>query len=101
MDTSLLQTTGFRPATFIDDMDVAECALDEQLEMLYRRYAAASRALARANFETELLRGRDDIHPTLLEVARNRHAAAEIRCGRLMQAIDALEERLERPESGE
>jgi hypothetical protein len=57
------------PAEFIHDVDVAECALDEQLEHLHRQHAAASRA------------------------------AAETHCARLMRAIDALEERLVRPEN--
>ena len=33
----------FMPAEFHEFLDVAECALDEQLEGLQRRYAAASR----------------------------------------------------------
>jgi hypothetical protein len=59
----------FIPAEFHEDVDVADCALDDQLEQLHRQYAAASRA------------------------------AAETHCARLMRAIDALEARLERVEN--
>ena len=39
----LHQRGGFIPAEFFDDIDVAQCALDDQLEQLHRQYAAASR----------------------------------------------------------
>ena len=83
------------PREFHDDVDVAECALDEQLEQLQRHYAAASRAASRARFEIELLEKRDDIPAHILEQARRQRAAAETRCARLLRAIDALEDRLE------
>lgn len=53
------------PVEFQHDFDVAECALDHELEQLQRHYASAMRA------------------------------AAESRGARVMRAIDALEERLE------
>jgi len=87
--------TGFIPPEFHDVTDVAECALDEQLEQLQRRYAAASRAAARARFEQELLEKRDDINVNVLEQARRQRAAAETRSQQLLRAIDALEDRLE------
>jgi hypothetical protein len=83
------------PAEFQHDFDVAECALDEQLEQLQRQYASASRAAARARFELELLEKRDDINPNVLVQARRHRSAADTRCARLLRAIDALEERLE------
>ena len=83
------------PAAFGDEVDVAECALDEQLEQLQRRYAAASRAAARAKFELELLEKRDDIHPHILEQAKRQRAAAETRSLQLLKTIDALEDRLD------
>jgi septal ring factor EnvC (AmiA/AmiB activator) len=89
----------FIPTEFLDDVDVAECALDDQLEQLHRQYAAASRAASRAKFELELLEARDDIHAHVLSHAKRQRAAAETRCARLMRAIDALEERLERVEN--
>ena len=92
---------GFVPAEFHDDADVAECALDDQLEQLHRQYAAASRAVSRARFEQELLEGRDDINAPVLAQSKRQRAAAETRCARLMRAIDALEARLERQEDGE
>jgi len=85
----------FGPTQFQDDTDVAECALDEQLEQLQRHYATASRAASRARFEIELLEKRDDISENLLAHARRQRAAAETRCARLLTAIEALEERLE------
>ena len=97
----LHQRGGFIPAEFLDDIDVAECALDDQLEQLHRQYAAASRACSRAKFEVDLLEARDDIHAHVLSLARRQRAAAETRCARLMRTIDALEERLERSEDGE
>ena len=98
--TQLQQRTGFIPAEFLEDVDVADCALDDQLEQLHRQYAAASRAASRARFELELLEARDDIHANVLSQARRQRAAAETRCARLMRAIDALEERLESAEDG-
>ena len=86
---------------FHDDVDVAECALDEQLEQLHRQHAAASRAAASARFEVEMLEARDDIHAHVIGQARRQRAAAETRCARLMSAIDVLEERLDRVEDGE
>jgi len=74
---------------------VAECALDEQLEQVQRRFAAATRAAARARFELELLEQRDDINPNILEQARRQRAAAETRSIQLLRAMDALEDRLE------
>ena len=85
----------YAPTQFQDDVDVAECALDEQLEQLQRHYAAATRAVSRARFEIELLEKRDDIPAYLLEHAVRRRAAAETRCARLLSAIEALEDRLE------
>jgi hypothetical protein len=87
--------TTYVPAEFQHDFDVAECALDEQLEQLQRHYATAIRAASRARFELELLERRTDIHPHVIAQARRQRAAAEIRGERLMRAIDALEERLE------
>ena len=84
----------FLSLEFLDDFDVADCALDDQLEQLHRQYAAASRAVSRARFEEELLEGRDDIHPHVLAQSKRQRAAVETRCARLMRAIDALEERL-------
>jgi hypothetical protein len=83
------------PTQFQDDIDVAECALDEQLEQLQRHYATASRAASRARFEIELLEKRDDSSENVLAHARRQRAAAETRCTRLLTAIEALEERLE------
>lgn len=79
----------------LDDADVADCALDEQLEQLHRQYAAATRAASRACFEQELLEGRDDIPEHMIAQAKRQRAAAETRCARLVRAIDALEARLE------
>lgn len=99
-DTSqhLQQRGGFILDEFFDDLDVADCALDEQLEQLHRQYAASSRAVTRARGELQLLEARDDIHEHILSQARGQRAAAETRCARLMYAIDALEARLERVE---
>jgi hypothetical protein len=99
--TQLPQRSAFIPTEFFDDVDVAECALDDQLEQLHRQYAAASRVSSRSTFELELLEARDDIHAHVLAQARSQRTAAETRCARLVRAIDALEERLERPEDGE
>jgi chromosome segregation ATPase len=85
----------FVPTQFQEDIDVAGCALDEQLEQLQRHYAAASRAAARARIEIDDLERRDDIPEYLMDHARRQHAAAETRCTRLLSAIEALEDRLE------
>lgn len=97
-DTAVSQgygPTGHGPTQFQDDVDVAECALDEQLEQLQRHYATASRAASRARFEIELLEKRDDVAEHVLSHARRQRAAAETRCTRLLTAIEALEDRLE------
>jgi len=95
---SFAQTrSGFVPAEFQDIVDVAECALDEQLELLQRRYAAASRAASRARSMLELLEKRDDINPNVLEQARRQRNAAETRSQQLLRAVDALEDRLQAP----
>lgn len=83
------------PAAFQDSVDFAECALDEQLEQLQRRYAAASRAASKSRFELELLESRDDVHPHVISQARRHKAAAETRAAQLLRQIDALEDRLE------
>ena len=80
---------------FQDDVDVAECALDDQLEQLQRQYATASRAVSRARLEIELLEKREDIPAYLMDHAVRQRAAAETRCVRLLTAIEALEDRLE------
>jgi hypothetical protein len=92
--------TGYTPGSFVptqfqEDVDVAGCALDEQLEQMQRHYAAASRAASRARFEIELLEKRDDVPTYLIDNAKRQHAAAETRCTRLLTAIEALEDRLE------
>ena len=93
---SYLDSRGtYVPVEFQHDFDVAECALDDQLEQLQRQYASAVRAASRARFELELLEGRPDIHPHVIAQAKRQRAAAETRGARLMRAIDALEERLE------
>jgi len=99
--SQLLRNNAFIPTEFHDDTDVAECALDEQLEQLHRQYAAASRAASRARFELQLLEAREDVSAAVLSQARRQRAAADTRCARLMRAIDALEERLEHREAGE
>ena len=78
---------------FHEIIDVAECALDEHLELLQRQYAAASRAASRARIEVEQLEQRDDIHANVIAQARRQRAAAETRSQQLMRAIDALEDR--------
>jgi septal ring factor EnvC (AmiA/AmiB activator) len=83
------------PAEFQHDFDVADCALDEQLEQLQRQYASASRAASRARFELELLENRVDTQAPVLAQARRQRSAADTRCARLSRAIDAFEERLE------
>ncbi len=85
----------FVPTEFDDVIDVAECALDEQLEQLQRQYAAASRAAAKARLELDLLEKRDDIPGHLVAQALSQRAAAETRSARLLGAIDALEDRRE------
>jgi hypothetical protein len=97
-DTTVAQGYGsgtYANTQFQDDVDVAECALDEQLEQLQRHYATASRAVSRSRFEIELLEKRDDIPAQLLANARRQRAAAETRCARLLSAIETLEDRLE------
>ena len=85
----------FVPTQFQHDVDVAECALDDQLEQLQRQYATASRAASRARFEVEQLEKRDDVSTHLISHARRQRAAAETRCTRLLSAIEGLEDRLE------
>jgi hypothetical protein len=80
---------------FQDDVDVAECALDEQLEQLQRHYATASRAVSRSRCEIELLEKREDTPAYVMDHAVRQRAAAETRCARLLTAIEALEDRLE------
>jgi hypothetical protein len=97
--TSQVQSRhGYLPSQFHDDIDVAGCALDEQLEQLHRQYALASRAVSRARIEMEMLEARDDIDAHILAQAKRQRAAAETRCARLMNAIDALEVRLDHTE---
>jgi ribosome-associated translation inhibitor RaiA len=88
-------SNAYAPTQFQDDVDVAECALDEQLEQLQRHYATASRAASRARFEIELLEKRDDVPAHLVANAKRQRAAAETRCARLLTAIEGLEDRLE------
>jgi septal ring factor EnvC (AmiA/AmiB activator) len=83
------------PTQFQDDVDVAGCALDEQLEQMQRHYAAACRAASRARFEIESLQKHDDIPDHMINQAKRQRAAAETRCARLLSAIEALEDRLE------
>ena len=97
--TQVSQRGTFIPAEFQDDVDVAECALDEQLEQLHRQYATASRAASRARIAMETMEARDDLQAHVLAQARRQRAAAETRCARLMRALDALEERRERVEN--
>ncbi|MEO8062508.1 MAG: hypothetical protein ABI821_07150 [Pseudomonadota bacterium] len=85
----------FVPTEFQEMVDVADCALDEQLEQLHRRYAAASRASSKARFELELLEGREGVPAHMLAQAQRQRAAAETRSNQLLRAIDALEERME------
>ena len=86
---------GFIPPEFQEMVDVAECALDEQMEQLQRRYASATRSAARARSELELLERRDDINSNILEQARRQRAAAETRSLELLRVLDALEDRME------
>lgn len=85
----------FVPTEFQDLTDVAQCALDDQLEQLQRQYAASNRAAARSRFELEVLERRDDIPEHIVAHARRQRAAAETRSARLLSAIDALEGRVE------
>jgi len=85
----------FVPTEFQEMVDVAHCALDEQLERLQRRYASASRAASKAKFELELLEGREDVPAHLLAQAQRQKAAAETRSTELLRVIDALEDRME------
>ena len=87
--------SAYLPTQFQEDVDFAQCALDEQLERLQRHYAACVRAASRARFEIELLEKRDDIPEHLILQAKRQRAAAETRCTRLLSAIEALEDRLE------
>jgi lipid II:glycine glycyltransferase (peptidoglycan interpeptide bridge formation enzyme) len=93
-------STSFIPPEFHEMVDVAECALDERLELLQRQFAAASRAASRARHEFEQLEARDDIHPNVLAQAQRQRAAAETRSQQLMCALDALEDRVEYPGAG-
>jgi hypothetical protein len=87
-------TSSFIPPEFHELVDVAECALDEQLENLQRCYAAAARAASKARYDVELLESRDDIHPHILAQTRRQRAAADRRSQELLRAIDALEDRM-------
>jgi hypothetical protein len=87
--------SAYLPTQFEEDVDVAQCALDEQLERLQRHYAACVRAASRARFEIELLEKRDDIPEHMINQAKRQRAAAETRCARLLSAIEGLEDRLE------
>jgi hypothetical protein len=92
------QTNGraaYVPAEFHDAADVADCSLDEQLELAQRRYAAATRAASKSRFELDLLKRRDDVHPRVIAQAERQKAAAETRAAQLLRQIDALEDRLE------
>ena len=94
--TSYLDSrANYVPTEFQHDFDVAECALDEQLERLQRQYASAIRAASRARFEIEMLERAGDVQYHLVAQAKRQRAAAETRSERLIRAIDALEERLE------
>jgi hypothetical protein len=83
------------PTQLQDDVDVAECALDEELEQLQRHFATASRAATRAQLEVEALQKRGNAPEHLISNARRQRAAADTRCARLLTAIEALEDRLE------
>jgi hypothetical protein len=85
----------FVPTEFQEMVDVAGCALDEQLEQLHRRYAAATRASSKARCELELLARRDDVPAHMLAHAQRQRDAAETRSASLLRAIDMLEERME------
>ena len=87
--------SSFIPPAFHEELvDVADCALDEQLESLQRCFAAAARAASKARYDVELLESRDDIHPHILAQAQRQRGAAERRSQELMRAIDALEDRM-------
>lgn len=83
------------PTEFHEVTDVAECALDDQLEQLQRQCASASRAASSTRLELELLEKRGDAPEAQLAKARQQRAAAETRSFRLLNAIEALEDRLE------
>ncbi len=83
------------PSEFQEAIDVAGCALDEQLEQLHRSYAAASRAASKSRFELELLESRDDVQAHVITHSKRQNAAAETRAAQLLRQIDALEDRLE------
>jgi primosomal protein N'' len=94
--TSYLDSrSSYVPAEFQHDFDVAECALDEQLEQLQRQHASAVRAASKARFELDMLERGSNVHPYMLAQVKRQRAAAETRSARLMRAIDTLEERLE------
>jgi hypothetical protein len=83
------------PTEFHEVTDIAECALDDQLEQLQRQYASASRAVSSTRLELELLENRGDASVAQLAYARQQQAAAETRSFRLLNALEALEDRLE------
>jgi hypothetical protein len=93
--SSFLPYRSLGPTQFQDDVDVADCALDEELEQLQRQYATACRAAARARVEIEQFERRDDIPAHMINQAKRQHAAAETRCARLLVALECLESRLE------
>jgi hypothetical protein len=88
-------TPAYVLSEFQETVDVASCALDEQLEQLHRRYAAASRAASKSRFELELLESRDDVHAHVISQAKRQKVAAETRAAQLLRQIDALEDRME------
>jgi hypothetical protein len=97
-DTSISSSLPYRsygPTQFQDDVDVAECALDDELERMQREYATACRAAARARVEIEMFERRDDPPAHMVNQAKRQHAAAETRCARLLVALECLECRLE------
>jgi hypothetical protein len=87
--------SAYIPTEFHEITDVAACALDDQLEQMQRQYASASRAASSARVELEILEKLSDTPESLLIDAKRRLAAAEIRSSRLLNAIEALEDRLE------
>jgi hypothetical protein len=87
--------SAYVPTEFHEVTDVAECALDDQLEQLQRQCASASRAVSSTRLELELLEKRADASQAQLANARQQRAAAETRSFRLLNAIEALEDRLE------
>lgn len=90
---SIGSPSSFIPSEFQEIVDVADCALDEHLERLQRKYAAASRAVARSAHELGQLERRDDVNPNVLSQLRRQLAAAETRSQQLLRVIDALEDR--------